>query len=763
MRLTFNIIKILILLFCFVQAHAEEIIIKDIRVEGLERIKPGTVFNYLPIGVGDSFEDSHSTEVIHSLFKTGFFDDISLEREGDVLIFTFKERPTIGSILFFGNEDINTEELLESLKHVGFAEGRVFVRSQLDQVEQELQRQYFSFGKYAATVDTELTKLGDNRVGIKIDISEGVAAKIKNINIVGNKAFLEEDILKTFSLTTPNLFSFFSDSDRYSKQKLAGDLGSLNSYYLDRGYLNFNIDSTQVAITPDKKDIYITINVTEGEQYYISEVKLAGQFIVPDEELFELIVINKGDVFSRKKITGVSKAISDRLGEEGYSFSNVNSIPEINKKDKTVGITFFIDPGKRVYVRRIKFRGNSKTKDEVLRREMRQQESAWASTKKIERGKVRLQRTGYFQNINVDLPAVVDSSDQVDVLYTVEETPSGRLGAGLGFSPGQGVIFNASIVQDNFFGSGKRLSFDFSNSSYNTRYAVGYLNPYFTVNGVSQGYEVFYRNTEAANANLASYLTREIGGSTSFGIPISENNSFFTELEYKYLKIGATDNSSREIVDFINENGDRYDILIARFSFSHDTTNKFVLPDKGALHRISAEISIPGLNKGLEFYKLRYKVKWFKDIYKSFILSLFGEIAYGGGYDDSSQLPFFENFFGGGIKSVRGFEQNTLGPRDSRNLPLGGDKKVITSAELILPVPFLSDYKKSVRIVAFVDGGYVYGSDEDISIDDFRYSSGIGMIWVSPLGIISMNYAFPLNEESGDRIENFQFTFGTSF
>ncbi|MCG8378252.1 MAG: outer membrane protein assembly factor BamA [Proteobacteria bacterium] len=742
---------------------AQEFVIEDIRVEGLERITPGTVFNYLPMQVGDTFDDSRSSEAVRALFKTGFFDDVRLERDGNVLVFIFKERPAIGSIQMTGNEDIKTDDLLENLKQFGFAEGRVFVQAQLDQVEQELQRQYYSFGKYAVKIDSTVTELDNNRVAILIEVSEGVPAKIKKINIVGNTVFEEEDLLDEFELSTPTLFSFFTKNDQYSKQKLSGDLESLRSYYLDRGYLNFSVDSTQVSITPDKKDIYITININEGEQYKVTEVKLAGDYVLPEEDLFKLILVSSGNLFSRKEVTNSSKALTDRLGEEGYSFANVNSIPDINKDEKTVAITFFVDPGKRVYVRRITFTGNSKTKDEVLRREMRQQEGAWISTKQVERGKQRLQRTGYFKDVNVETPAVPGTTDQVDVLYTVEEAPGGRLGAGLGFSPGQGIIFTTSIIQENFLGSGKRISFDFNNSDVNTRYGLGYLDPYFTIDGISQGFNAFYRETDAVDANLAIYETRDIGGDINFGYPVTENNSIAFAVEYKNTEIDLLNGSGTQIQDFVNQNGDNFDIFSLRAGFSYDTTNKRILPDKGTLHRINGEFAIPTFSNSLEYYKLNYETKWFKDIYEDFILSLGGEFGYGDGYSDTTELPFFENFFAGGPRSVRGFEANTLGPLDSTGRPLGGDTKIIGKAEVILPVPFLSDFKKSVRVTTFVDAGNVYGPDEDIELDEIRVSTGLGAIWISPFGAVSVNFAVPLNDKSTDQVENFQFTFGTSF
>jgi len=760
-----NILYVLILTLSIVvplQA-AEEFVIEDIRVEGLERITPGTVFNYLPMKVGDTFDDSRSSEAVRALFKTGFFHDVRLERDGSILVFILEERPAIGTITMTGNEDIDTDDLLENLKQFGFAEGRVFVQSQLDQTEQELQRQYYSFGKYAVKISSTVTELDNNRVAVLIEVSEGLAAKIKKINIVGNTIFKEKKLLKQFKLSTPTLLSFYTKNDQYSKQKLSGDLEALRSYYLDSGYLNFNIDSTQVSITPDKKDIYITINISEGEQYTVTEVKLAGDLILPQEDLFSLISINSGDLFSRKKVTDSSKQLTERLGEEGYSFANVNSIPDINKENKTVSLTFFVDPSKRVYVRRITFSGNAKTRDEVLRREMRQQEGAWISTAQVERGKLRLQRLGYFKIVNVDTPAVAGTTDQVDINYNVEEAPGGQIGLGLGFSQGQGLILNASISQDNFLGSGKSIQLAFNNSSVNTRYSLGYLNPYYTDDGISRGFNTFYRITNARDANLALYETKEYGSSVNFRLPVTENNTVSTEFSYTNTKLNLQSNSSSELSRFVTQNGDTYNLLKMAAGFSYDTRNKRVLPDKGALYSISTEVSLPSFGNSLQFYKVDFKTQWFKDIYEDFILTLGVDLGYGDSYGDTTELPFFENFFAGGPRSVRGFLENTLGPRTSSNRPLGGDRRIVGNAEIILPVPFLTDFKKSVRVTGFVDAGNVYGPNEDLDLSEIRYSTGVSAIWISPFGAVSMSMALPFNEKPTDRIQNFQFTFGTSF
>ncbi len=741
---------------------AQEFVIEDIRVEGLQRLTPGTVFNYLPMKVGDTFDDERSAEAVRALFKTGFFEDVRLERDGGVLVFIIKERPAIGSITLNGNKDIRTEDLLDGLKQIGFAEGRVFNQSQLDKLEQELRRQYFSLGKYAVGIESTVTPLEENRVAVTIDISEGIAAKIRQINIVGNDAFSEKKLLKIFKLTTPTIFSFFTKSDQYSREKLSADLESLRTYYLDHGYINFNVDSTQVSITPDKKDIYITINISEGEPYTISGVKLAGDLILPEADLIELIDVKKGELFSLGTLTKSTKAITDRLGNEGYAFANVNSVPDIDKENRTVAVTFFVDPGKRAYVRRINFSGNTRTRDEVLRREMRQPEGGWISTEKVERGKVRLQKLGYFQEVNVETPAVQGTTDQVDVNYTVVEQQSGQLGAGVGFSQSAGIIFQTSVTQENFLGSGKRVSFAFSNSDVNRRFGLGYMNPYYTIDGISRGFDAFYRETEGLDANVTAFDSTVYGGGVNLGIPVTEFNSFKTTLNYENTSINSDGDFADEVQEFIDANGDEFDIFKLLGSYTYDSRNKAVLPDAGTYHNINAEVALPFIGNSLEFYKIQYRTQWFTNFFEDYIVSLKGQVGYGAAYSDTDELPFFENFYTGGPDSIRGYEENTVGPKDSDGRPLGGNFELTGSAEVILPVPFFRDIK-STRISGFFDAGNVYGENESFDLGALRYSVGISGMWVSPFGIIRMSFAQPFGDEPDDQLQAFQFTFGSAF
>jgi outer membrane protein insertion porin family len=739
---------------------ADSFTVRDIRIEGLARIAAGTVFNYLPIKIGDSFDETRSAVALRELFKTGLFSDVKLERDGDVLVVTVVERPAIAEIQIVGNEDISSENLLKGLKDIGVAAGEVFDQGRLDKVEQELRRQYFGEGKYGIKVSSDVRPLDGNRVAVTIKVNEGKAARIREVNIVGNKAFDEDDLLKQFSLSTPTLFSWITGSDQYSKQKLAGDLETLRSVYLDNGFINFTIDSTQVSISPNKEDVYVTINVTEGKQFRISEVKLAGELIVPEQDLVDLVQTRKDDVFSRKEVTASQTAITERLGEEGYAFANVNAIPDIAPDTENVTITYFIDPGKRVYVRRVTFTGNTKTRDEVLRREMRQFEGAWISTKAVERSKTRLLRLGYFTEVNVETPAVAGSPDQVDVNFTVVEKPSGNLLLGLGFSQSAGVIFNTEVSQENFLGSGKRIDFAFNNSEINRRFVVGYTNPYWTEDGISRGFQVGYRETNAGNANIVRFENQTTNITANFGIPISEFNFVNAGADYERTKISSNRNTGQEVADFVAAEGNEFDILRLRSSFTYDTRNRAILPDRGTYHAISADLATPVGD--LTYYKFSYDARWLYPLAEDYTLLLKGDVGYVDTYGETEDVPFFENFYAGGPRSVRGYEEFTLGPRDSTGRALGGNFRLVGNAEVILPIPFISDFK-SVRLTAFYDVGNVFGADEDFSGDDLRMAVGLSGLWVSPFGVLSISVAQPFRDQAQDRTQPFQFTFGSSF
>jgi outer membrane protein insertion porin family len=767
------------LLLAAARVFAQEFVIEDIRVEGLQRMTPGTIFNYLPVEVGDTFNDQISIGAVRALFGTGFFDDVRLERDGNILVVIVKERPAIGSIDISGNDDIKTEDLLEGLEQVGFALGRVFNQSQLDQLEREVRRHYTSRGKYGVKIDSTVTPLGNNRVAVRVDISEGVAARIKQINIVGNQAFRESELLDLFELTGPTLISFFTKTDQYSREKFGGDLEKLASHYRDNGYINFDIDSTQVELTPDRKEIYITINITEGVQYTVSGVKLAGELILPEEALFPFVLVKKGSLFSLKTVTDTSKLLTDRLGHEGYAFTNVNFIPDINEEDKTVAITFFIDPGQRVYVRRINFIGNDKTRDEVLRREMRQQEGAWISTPMVERGKERLDRLGYFEEVNVETPAVAGATDLVDVNYTVEEKAFGEFTAGLGYGQLQGLIIQTSVAQDNFLGSGKRIQFAFSNSDFNRVISMGYTNPYYTVDGISRTINLNYSETQGLDAAVTAFDNRVFGGGFMFGVPVSENNTVFAGLSYENTKLSEDGFYAGEVQDFINREGSKFDIIRLTAAFAYDTRNKAIFPDWGMQHRLTSEVSLPSPGKSLEFYKISYRGQWFKPMFWKFVFALKGDVGYGDSFGDAEGLPFFENYYGGGPRSVRGFQENTLGPRDTFGRPLGGFMKLMGGAEVLFPMPYLKKAAESLRLSVFFDAGNIYGYTsridpnnpfgplirrrQDVDLGELRYSAGFGGTWMSPFGVVSVSWAKPFNTQPTDEIQMFQFNFGTSF
>lgn len=747
------------MLIGIVQA-AEPFTVSDIRAEGLQRISAGTLFNYLPVKVGDRLDDNSSAEALKALYRTGFFDDIHFERDGDVLIVVVEERPAIAQIAFSGNQDIETKQLEEGLRGIGLAEGQVFNTSLLERIEQELTQLYFARGKYGVEIKSTVTPLERNRVALEIDIREGQVAKIRDIRIIGNEDFETEDLLDLFLLQTPTIFTFFDDSDQYSKQKLAADIERLRSFYLDQGYLRFAINSTQVSISPDRKDVFITINLTEGEPYMVTEVNLAGELVVADDELTPLVQTRPGAIFSRRETTATSEALSRRLGDEGFAFANVNTVPEIDDSNHTVVVTFFVDPGRRVYVRRITMRGNNSTRDEVLRREMRQMESAWFSTSNVNRSRQRLQQLGYFEEVTVETPAVAGSPDQVDLEFQVKEQPAGNISVGAGFSQSQGVIFSTSISQDNFFGTGKRVSLAFNNSEANTIYSFNYFNPYYTVDGISRGFGLFYRETDADELDITNASLDVYGGNVTFGIPLSETNRIRLTTEYKNTDITLGSNPRSDLIAFVAEEGNVYDTLTQAVTWSHDTRDQAVFPTRGGRQRITGEVAIPAFD--LEYYKISYDHSRYWPLTRTFTFSLDGDVAFGDAYGDTKDLPPFEKFFAGGLNCVRGFEENSLGPRDPvTDDPFGGNLRVCGRAELLAPLAITDS--KSVRISGFFDIGNVFDTlDESFDAAELRYSVGVGLTWLSPIGPLTFSFAQPLNDESGDEVETFQFRLGAT-
>jgi len=760
MKVVFHFVFFVLLVALTPALKAEDsFVVEEIKVNGLQRIAAGTVYNYLPVTVGQRFYLNQIAPTMKGLFKTGFFKDINLIREGNALVINVIERPSIAKIIFKGNIDLSDEVLEEALTKIGLSEGKVFNRQVLEQVEKELRRQYFSHGKYGLRLETEVANLTRNRVGIKVDISEGSVAKIKKINIVGSRQFDMAKLLGEFELTTSNWLSFYTKDDQYSKQKLGADLERLSSYYLDRGYINFKIDSTQVAITPDKKSIYVTVNIDEGDLFTLDKVRLTGNLVVNPEELIKLVSVGPEEVFSRKRATDTSKSISDRLGEEGYVFANVNMIPEIDNDRKTIDMTFFVDPGKKIYVRHVNIAGNTTTRDEVLRREMRQMESAIASTTKIERSKIRLQQLGFFEQVTVETPPVVGATDEMDVNYKVVEKASGNMMAGFGFSQTQGLVLNASISQNNVLGSGKRVDLNFNNSDVTTVYSFGFYNPYFTDDGVSLGYNLNWRETNSRNANTAFYSMDTAGASMNFGIPVNETDRLRFNLDVNQQKLKDY-SASGSIFDAIQALGSEasYTTFGGAIGWSHNTVNSAIFPTSGRQQRLSASATVPGSD--ITYFKLGYKHQEYFPIAKDITFRVKGEIAYGDGYGDTKNLPFFQNFYAGGVQTIRGFNDNTVGPKDSQGRPWGGSTKVLANAELLFPVPFFED-NQSMRLGTFVDAGMV--SDGGFDTEYLRFSFGLSGTWLSPFGAITVSTAMPMNTQDNDDIKMFQFSMGSNF
>lgn len=752
----------------------EPFVVKDIRVEGIQRTEAGTVFNYLPVKVGETIDDQRAAQAIKALYGTGFFKDVRLEQEGEVLVVTVQERPAIAQIEFTGNKAFPSDKMQEGLKQIGLSEGMIFDRSMLDKAEQEIKRQYLSQGKYGATVKAVVNPLERNRVAVRFDIEEGAVSKIRAINIVGNQVFDESELVEQFTLTTPNWMSWWTKDDQYSKQRLTADLEALRSFYMNQGYLEFNIESTQVSITPDKRDIYITINISEGEKYTVTDVKMAGEMLVPEEELRTLITLQPGEVFNRERLTESSKAIGDRLGNDGYAFSNVNAVPEVDKEKNTVAFTFFVDPGRRVYVRRMNLTGNTRTRDEVLRREMRQLESAWYSAEKINRSKQRLDRLGYFSDVNIETPAVPGTADQVDVNIDVTEKSTGSVMFGAGLSSSEGLVFGVTVNQANFLGTGNRVSTQINTGKVNTTYSLSYTDPYFTPDGVSRGFDIYRKDVDSSSLDIGSFRTSSIGGGVRFGVPINERDTFSFGLNLDFTDVDLDSDSPvrfrKQCGSSSNTKGCSTDSWRLDLGWAHDTRDNILFPNRGVLQRLSGELTLPGLD--LEYYKVNYQHTWYKDFSKNMVLMLNGELGYGESYG-SREFPFFKNFFAGGVNSVRGFETSAVGPRDldedGDDFAVGGTKRVITNAELFFPVPFIKD-SKQLRLSAFVDAGTVWGNETGNAPgscsgagDCLRYSTGLGVSWFSPFGPIKLVLAKPLNDERDDNTEMLQFQLGSQF
>ncbi len=741
-------------------AALDPFVVRDIRVEGIQRTEAGTVFSYLPVKVGDTLTDDKAAQAIKSLFGTGFFKDVRLEAEGDVLVVLVEERPAIASLEFSGTKAFDKEQLRKGLREVGLSESRIFDRSLVERAEQELKRQYLSQGYYAAQVTTTVTPLERNRVGITFAVDEGSIAKIRQINIVGAKAFKEKDLLDLFALRTPGWLTWYTKNDQYSKQKLSGDLETLRSHYLDRGYMEFNVESTQVSISPDKQDIYITINVSEGDQYSVSAVKLAGELLLPEDELLKLVSVKPGSLFSRQEVTATTKAISERLSNDGYAFANVNAAPELDKEKKQVAFTLFVDPGRRVYVRRIQVAGNTRTRDEVIRREMRQMEAAWYDGEKINKSRARVDKLGYFDEVSVETPAVPGTTDQVDVNVTVKEKPTGNMMLGAGLSSSEGVVLSGNLQQQNLFGSGKHVGIGFNTSKINKQYSFSYTDPYHTVDGISRGFDVYMRDIDTTSSRtLASYDTKSYGGGLRYGVPIGEDDTINFGLAIDSTKIRPTTYTPQRFKDFIDAHGDTFTGLIASLGWAKDTLDSRIYPMKGHVARIGGELAFGGT---LRYYRANLQYQRYFPIGRDYALMLNGEFGFADGMGDRP-LPFYKYYYAGGVGSVRGYKASSLGPIDTvTDDRIGGDRRVVMNAEFLFPMPG-GGQDKSLRLGAFVDAGQVYGVDDKFDLGDLRYSAGLSLAWASPLGPLKFSLGQPLNKKSGDKTQRLQFQMGTLF
>ncbi len=736
-------------------------VVKDIRVEGVQRTEAGTVFTYLPVKVGERMDDEKAAQAVKALYATGFYADVRLEADGDVLVVAVQERPAIAAIEIEGAKEFTKDNLKDGLKQAGISEAKIYDKSLLDRAEKELKRQYTSRGFYASRVRTTVTPLERNRVSLRFDIEEGEVTRIADINIIGAKAFSERELLRQMQLTTPGWLTWITKDDQYSKQKLTGDLESLRSFYLNRGYLESTIDSTQVSITPDRERIYIAVALNEGPVYTLGDVKFSGDLIVPERELRELVAIKPGDTFSRERVVESVKRITDRLSNDGYSFANVNPVPDIDREKRVASFTFFVDPGRRVYVRRVNIVGNAKTQDSVIRRELRQLEGAWYSLDKIARSKERLQRTGYFSEINVETPPVAGTVDQVDVVVSVTEKNTGSLNFGLGYSQADQLTLSASISQANVFGSGNQVAFQVNNGQVNQIYSLSFINPYFTADGVAAGFDVFRRNVDTSSLAVSSYQTQATGAGVNFAVPVTE---------YDTIRLGFTaENTDLTLdpfsappryLDFVNTFGESTDTFRTNIAYARDSRDSLTYPTRGWLTEVSLEVGIPPGD--LQYYRasLQQQFLWTPASPGWLTLLMNAELGYADGLS-GKPLPFFKNFYAGGVGSVRGFEAASLGPRDLNGDVLGGNRRVIGNLEVLFPVPGVKD--RSVRLSAFIDAGNVWGAEEKVSGSDIRAAAGIAMSWDSPVGPLKFSLSQPIKSQDGDKLERFQFQLGRIF
>jgi len=735
--------------------------LKDIRVEGAQRIEVGTIFNYLPVKVGDQITDEAARESVRILFSTGFFNDVQLKRDGNTLIVVVSERPSIASIEFVGNKDIRDEEIEETLHSVGFVDGKVFSQPVLDKLSKILRERYFSRGRYSATIDATVTPLDASRVRIRLQIDEGRVARIEKLRIVGNNKFSDRELFKLLELRQDSLLGFLSSKRNYSIEKLSASLEALTSFYLDRGYINFEIDSHDVAISQNKQDIFVTISITEGEPYAFGKVELDDTQRYITKEDFNAVRPHSGEPFSRRQVLLARSALESKLTDVGFAFCSVNAMPELDNERKLVDFTFVVDPGPKVYVRQVNVRGNQSTRDEVIRREMRQIEGAVYSAKDIRRSRERIQRLGYFDEVKIETPAVPGTLDQVDINVTVQERSTGSFMFGVGYAGADGVLLQAEINRENLFGSGRELKFKVNQSSIEQVYEVAYTNPYFTKEGISLGYFVEYENIDTAETTSADYESNSSLFGVRTKIPVTEFNSLDLSLGFEQLELEGTTTTPTEYSLFITDHPSSENLILSG-GVTKDTRDSIFFPQKGYLRRALFAFTGPGSD--LEYYKVTLRGRWYRPLGDNLTLNIRGVAGYGDGYGDLDKLPFFRNYYVGGTGTVRGYSPRSLGPRASDSLDdsLGGSKRINATTELYFPVPGLDD-SKNQRLSFFIDAGQVYGSNQSIDLAQLRYSTGITFHWFTAVGPMSLSYAMPFNDELTDDIKKLQFTLGTMY
>jgi outer membrane protein insertion porin family len=732
--------------------------VKDIRVEGLQRVEPGTIFASLPFRIGDQYNDEKGSAAIRALFALGLFKDVRVEIQNDVVIVVVEERPTIAEIDFAGIKEFDKDNLRKALREVGLTEGRPFDQSLSDRAEQELKRQYIDRSFYGAQVVTTVTPIERNRVNLTFTVTEGEPARIRELHVVGAHAFSESTLTKLFDLDTGNWLSFYTKSDRYSRTKLNADIETLKSYYLSRGFLEFRVDSTQVAISPNKEEISITINITEGQRYVVSGVKLEGNYLGKEEEFKSLVTIKPGEPYNADQVTATQKAFADYFGNFGYAFASIEARPVVDRANNRVAFLLIADPARRAYVRRINIQGNNRTRDEVIRREFRQFESSWYDGDKIKLSRDRLDRLGFFKEVNVETSDVPGAPDQVDLNVKVEERPTGSLQVGAGFSQAEKLTLTFGVKQENAFGSGNYLAVDVNTSKYNRTIAFSSVDPYFTQDGISRGFDLYHRSSRPYEDQGGNYRLETTGASLRFGVPFSETDTVYLGASAERVKIVPGTNIPAAYLAYAEDFGFTTNSFPLTLGWGRDTRDSTISPTKGRYQRLGAELGFLG---DANYFRGNYQLQQYLPITRSFTLGLNGEVGYGKGLN-GHPFPVFKNFYSGGLGSVRGFEQGTLGPKDVTGSIVGGAKKLTFNAEFITPFPG-AGADRSLRAFAFLDAGNVWGENQKVSLSDMRSSVGIGVAWVSPIGPLRIALAKPLRKFAGDKIQTVQFQIGSQF